>query len=73
MMAQAAGDLGAVVSRPTWLEVMGDRRGDQQVGDGTDGDWHIGRGSAIEASPAKRVSCVPSMFDSLGVQVPCTT
>ena len=24
-------------------------------------------------NPAKRFSCVPSMFDSLGVQVPCTT
>ena len=32
-----------------------------------------GSGQARVKLPRQRLTCVPSMFDSLGVQVPCTT
>jgi len=69
MMAQAAGKLGAVIRRSRWTEVVGNRR----ESGGSDGNPVREHRQAIETSPAKRVSCVPSMFDSLGVQVPYTT
>jgi len=33
----------------------------------------IERGTPLQVPTAKRFRCVPSMFDSLGVQVPYTT
>ena len=32
-----------------------------------------GSGQGRAKLPRQRLTCVPSMFDSLGVQVPCTT
>ena len=40
------------------------------------GQWRGDVGAACGAPglpAAQRLTCVPSMFDSLGVQVPCTT
>jgi hypothetical protein len=65
MMAQVTGELGAVVRRSRWW-VIGWRLAERS------GNPEYQHRPAIETSPAKRFSCVPSMFDSLGVQVPYT-
>ena len=36
-------------------------------------DRQNGTNTARSALPRERVRCVPSMFDSLGVKVPCST
>jgi hypothetical protein len=48
-------------------EAMGNREGSR----GSSGNPEHQLRPGLATSPAKRVSCVPSMFDSLGVQVPC--
>jgi hypothetical protein len=62
------------------VEVVGEGGNDQgrprlegRGGPATEWGPGVGSGASLRVSTAKRFRCVPSMFDSLGVQVPYTT